>query len=87
MNVKEIRYSELAKAGIAREFPDESRRASLIVSLKFYLGRDHERVSVRSKAFQDIEVYWYPFGGWRVLYEVQDDAILVWSFREVRQSN
>jgi hypothetical protein len=76
-----VQFSEVALAGIRREFPDSSRQQSCIASLRFYLRRDHEKHSIVCPAFHDINMYLYAFGNrWRVLYSVDATSVVVWSF-------
>ena len=76
-----VEFSDLALAGIRKEFPDPSRQQSCFASLKFYLRRDHEVHSVLCAAFDDIATFIYLFGGhWRVLYAVENHVVVIWSF-------
>ena len=70
----QIRFSELASAGIVNCFPDESRQNTCYVHLKYFLSRDHAEYSVRCDAFDDLELFLYKFGKYRVLW-----VLAVWS--------
>lgn len=77
-----VEYSDLALAGIRRHISDPGRQMSCFASLLFYLGNDARANSVICPAFPDIQLYIYPFMTFRVLYQVKDDIVLVWSFLE-----
>jgi hypothetical protein len=74
-----VEFSELANASINKIF-DADRRMTCYASLTFYLRAKRELHSHRCPAFTDLDLYIYPFGDWRVLYEVEADRIFVWSF-------
>lgn len=79
----QVRYTEFADAGIRRALPDESRQRTCYAHLAFFLRRDHGVHSYSCAAFQDRQLFVYFFGQqWRVLYEVTDNSILVWSFSD-----
>lgn len=76
-----VLFSELALAGIAREFPDHSRQESCKVSLSFYLQVDNSERHFLCPAFDDRKIYIYSFGAeWRATYEVLQVEVLVWTF-------
>lgn len=76
-----VEFSEIALAGIRKEFPDPSRQQSCFASLRFYLRRDHHLHSEAVNVFGGTQIYLYVFGGrWRVIYEVDRDQVIVWSY-------
>ena len=74
----EVQFSEFAFAGIRNLIPDQSRQKSFHASFKWYLERDWENRSVVCPAFADKNLFVFPFGPFRVLFEV-DDRVFVWS--------
>lgn len=74
-----VRFSEIASAGMARLVADESRRMSLESSMKFYLVTKAQGESRRCPAFNDVELYIWPFWTYQILYEPRSDEIFVWS--------
>jgi hypothetical protein len=75
-----IEFSELALAGIRREILDESSQKTCVVHLSFYLRRDYAERAENCPAFPDRDLYLYAFGVWRVLFAIEGDRIVVWSF-------
>lgn len=74
-----VRFSEIARAGL-RQYLAPDRWPWCEVSLAFYLTRDHEVRAMRLRVFEDIEIYVFPFGEFRVIYEIVGEEALVWSF-------
>ena len=83
-----VTFSELALAGIRREFPDYSRQESCKASLSFYLLGENTDRHFPCPAFDDREIQIYAFGSeWRATYEALPDEVFVWTFgRFDRQS-
>ncbi len=79
----QIRFSESAAAGMAKFVPDESRRKTCEVHLKFFLSADPLQHAIRCEAFDDIDIFVYRFGPYRVLFELSADIIRIWSFAPV----
>lgn len=80
----QVAFSEIALAGLRRELPNESQRQSLIIAIKFYLRRDHERLSEPCPAFEDIRLFLYQLSKFRILYQAEDGLVFVWSVRSGR---
>lgn len=74
-----VRFSELARAGMARLMDDESRRKSLEHSIMFYLRSRGRAEYRRCPAFNDVDLYIYPIWTWQVLFEIRDDEFFVWA--------
>lgn len=78
-----VEFSEVAEAGIKRISEDESKQVTLKESLKWYLRRDAEYRAVPCPAFEDKQLFLYPFSQWRVLFEVSD-MVIIWSVRPAK---
>jgi hypothetical protein len=73
-------------SALIRHFPDESRRGSAYASIKWYLARRGDELSVPSAAFRHVQLFIYPFGGLRILWERRGDGFVVWSVYAARVS-
>jgi hypothetical protein len=85
LNERRVEFSEVALAGLAREIEDESSRDWAKASLKFYLRRDAEDQAYLSDAFDDIDIYIFPFNKWRVTFEVSGDCVFIWTFSRLTE--
>jgi hypothetical protein len=74
-----VSFSELAEAGM-RTSVQPNAIGTARSHLAFYLRRNHDDTSIRLIAFDDISLFVYKFSKYRVIYEVDTSAILVWSF-------
>jgi hypothetical protein len=74
-----VSFSELAEAGMRTWVKPESLGTSR-THLAFYLRRGHADTSIPLLAFEDVSLFVYRFGPYRVIYEVKPSGILVWSF-------
>lgn len=82
----QILYSELAAQAMAKLVPDISRRKTCEVHLKFYLLSNPLEHSVRCSAFDDIDIFIYRFGPYRVIFHFGVTIVTVWSFTVVTSS-
>lgn len=73
-----VQFSEFALAGLRSLIPDQSRQKSFHASLGWYLERDWESRSFLCPAFSDRRLYVFPFGPFRVLFEIEDE-VFIWS--------
>jgi hypothetical protein len=76
---KRVDFSELALAALRQLVPDDSSRASAVASIGWFLRRDAELQAIKCPAFDDRDLYTYGFWKFRILFEVTDDAVFIWS--------
>lgn len=76
--MRQLRFSEVALAGMRHLVPDESRRQSLILAIRFYLERDGYFRSRKCPAFPEKSLLIFGLSSFRILYE-DTDPIFVWS--------
>ena len=77
-------FSELARAGMVQLVEDESCRKSLEHSIIFYLRKEGKTNSRRCPAFEDRELFTYNLWVCRILFEMDENGIVVWTI--TRQS-
>lgn len=76
---RRVEFAELALSGIGRLVGDPSKREWLKASLVFYLRRDAEKDARPCPAFPDLELYIFPYWECRILFEIEDDCVVIWS--------
>lgn len=74
----DIEFSEFALTGLRTLVPDHSRQQSAFASLKWYLNKRGALDSRPCPAFENRKLYIYPWGPYRVVYEVSD-TFYIWS--------
>lgn len=79
MLTRKVIFTELSQASMKRLMPDESQRESMKASMTWYLRRDAEGKSIRCPAFDDLDVYIYAFSKYRVLFELREADLRIWS--------
>ena len=83
LNDRRVEFSEFAEAGLHRLIADDSRRAWAKQSMKFYLRRDAEDEAVLCPAFDDRQLFVFAFYKYRVLFEISDQTVHIWSVSDI----
>jgi mRNA-degrading endonuclease RelE of RelBE toxin-antitoxin system len=63
-----------------KQVPDESRRKTCEVHLRFYLTVDPLKHAVPCTIYDNRTFFLYRFSKYRVLFQIDGDSLTVWSF-------